>query len=51
MAVKTANDMGIFTILSEKRSAVTWEELAAPKNADIQLVGKHLYRHESCCTH
>ncbi|KAJ5876791.1 hypothetical protein N7455_000256 [Penicillium solitum] len=38
MAVKTANDMGVFTLLSEKRSAVSWEELAALKNADIQLV-------------
>jgi hypothetical protein len=43
MAVKTANDMGIFTLLSEKRSAVSWEELAALKNADIQLVGRYSY--------
>jgi hypothetical protein len=40
MAVKTANDLNIFTLLSQATSVVTCEELAAQKNADIQLVGK-----------
>lgn len=43
LAVKTASDMGVFTVLSEKRSAVSWEELAALKNADNQLVGRYSY--------
>lgn len=38
MAVKTASDLGIFTILSDRTSPASWEDLAGPKNADIQLV-------------
>lgn len=41
MAVKTASDLGIFALLSEKTYPVSWRELAAPKKADIQLVGKY----------
>lgn len=41
MAVKTASDLSIFTLLSEETSPVSWRELAAPKNADIQLVGRY----------
>lgn len=40
MAVKTASDLGIFDSLSENPSPVCWKELAGPRNADIQLVGK-----------
>ncbi|KAF9889284.1 hypothetical protein FE257_007392 [Aspergillus nanangensis] len=40
MAVKTASDLGIFTQLSQTTSLATCEELAAQKNADIQLVGR-----------
>jgi hypothetical protein len=39
MAVKTANDLGIFALLSQTTSFVTCEQLAAPKNADVPLVG------------
>ncbi|CAG8282654.1 unnamed protein product [Penicillium salamii] len=38
MAVKTANDLGIFNVLSESTSFVTPKKLAVQKNADIQLV-------------
>ncbi|CAG7947210.1 unnamed protein product [Penicillium nalgiovense] len=38
MAVKTANDLSIFSLLSQTTSFVTCGELAAQKNADIQLV-------------
>ncbi|KAJ5387069.1 hypothetical protein N7509_009610 [Penicillium cosmopolitanum] len=38
MAVKTANDLGIFDLLSQTTSFVTCEELATQKNADVQLV-------------
>lgn len=41
MAVKTASDMGIFTILSKKASFATCEDLAEEKGADNQLVGKY----------
>jgi hypothetical protein len=41
MAVKTANDLGIFALLSQTTSFVTCEELATQKNADNQLVGKY----------
>ncbi|KAJ5787335.1 hypothetical protein N7457_002325 [Penicillium paradoxum] len=38
MAVKTANDLGVFTVLSQTTSFATCKELAVQKNADIQLV-------------
>lgn len=41
MAIKTANDLGVFTVLSQTTSFVTCKDLAAQKNADIQLVGKY----------
>lgn len=39
MAVKTASDLGIFSLLSEEAPPLSWKQLAAPKNADVQLVG------------
>jgi hypothetical protein len=41
MAIKTASDLSIFTILSQTTSFATCKELAARKNADLQLVGKY----------
>lgn len=41
MAVKIAHDMGIFALLSHTTSVVTCEDLAAEKNADVQLVGRY----------
>lgn len=41
MAVKIAHDMGIFALLSHTTSFVTCEDLAAEKNADVQLVGRY----------
>ncbi|OJZ88481.1 hypothetical protein ASPFODRAFT_44168 [Aspergillus luchuensis CBS 106.47] len=38
MAVKTAHDLGIFTMLSTTDSFVTCEQLAAAENADVPLV-------------
>ncbi|KAF3406312.1 Demethylsterigmatocystin 6-O-methyltransferase [Talaromyces pinophilus] len=38
MAVKTASDLNVFTVLSDRTSPASCEELAGPKNADIQLV-------------
>ncbi|KAJ6006798.1 hypothetical protein N7451_004742 [Penicillium sp. IBT 35674x] len=38
MAIKTASDLDIFTVLSQTTSSVTCKELAARKNADGQLV-------------
>ncbi|KAJ5887223.1 hypothetical protein N7504_011270 [Penicillium tannophilum] len=38
MAIKTASDLDIFTILSQTTFSVTYKELAARKNADGQLV-------------
>jgi hypothetical protein len=40
MAVKTANDLGIFSLLSQMTSFATCGELAARNKADIQLVGR-----------
>lgn len=39
MAVKTAHDLGIFTMLATTNSFVTCEQLAAAENADVPLVG------------
>jgi hypothetical protein len=39
MAVKVASDMEIFVVLNEATGPVTWEELAAPRNAARALVG------------
>lgn len=51
MAVKTANDLSIFSLLSQTTSFVTCGELAAQKNADIQLVGRYYpYSHRLYCT-
>jgi hypothetical protein len=51
MAVKTANDLGAFDILSQTTSFATCGELAARKNADIQLVGRYYpYPHPLDCT-
>lgn len=49
MAIKTASDLDIFTILSQTTSSVTYKELAARKNADGQLVGQyHHYSYPPC---
>lgn len=49
MAVKTASDLSIFTVLSDRTTPYSWKELAAPKNADIQLVGRLSHQLESTC--